>query len=169
MKTRSYAGCVLFDWGDTLMRVYPQYAGPMAGWPQVEALPYAREALEALHPNWLLALATNAADSDETEIREALARVELDTWIDRVYGFRRIGHRKPTPAFFEWILEDLDLPPSRAIMVGDDLDSDIIGALANGLGAVWNNEYNAAVRNDVRLRKIHSLKELPGAIEDITK
>src|SRR5512139_1210601 len=90
---------LLFDWGDTLMRVFPQYPGPMSAWPQVEALPYALETLSTLHPTFTLCLATNAADSDESDIRLALARVGLDPFLDRVYCFRKIGYKKPLPEF----------------------------------------------------------------------
>lgn len=167
MTTRSCAGCVLFDWGDTLMRVYPEYAGPMVRWPQVAALPFASETLQALHPDWLLGLATNAADSDEAEIRAALARVGLDSWIDRIYAYRTIRRRKPSPEFFEAVLEDLDLPRPQVIMVGDDLDNDVRGALACGLKAVWLNERSTGELQEPRLRTIHSLQELPGAIAEL--
>src|SRR5512139_810619 len=95
---------LLFDWGDTLMRVFPQYPGPMSAWPQVAAMPHALEALSILHPDYTLCLATNAADSTEAEIRLALARVALDPYLDRVYCFRKIGYKKPLPEFFNFIL-----------------------------------------------------------------
>ena len=82
-------GCILFDWGDTLMRDFREFSGPMASWPEVRALPGAGEVLSALRPHWRLALATNAADSSEAEIRDALERVDLSPLIDKVYCFRR--------------------------------------------------------------------------------
>ena len=166
MTTRCCVGCVLLDWGDTLMRVY-DYPGPMARWPHATALPYAAQALEALHPTWTLALATNAADSDESEIRAALKRVDLDAWIDRVYAFRTLRQRKPSPEFFAAVLEDLALPPAQAIMVGDDWENDIQGALANGLKAVWLNENNDRQRQGAKLRTIHSLRALPQAVREL--
>ena len=79
--------CILFDWGDTLMRVFPEYDGPMVGWPEVAAVSHAAEALEALRPGWLLAVATNAAASEEADIRAALRRAGLDRFFDRIYCF----------------------------------------------------------------------------------
>jgi len=29
---------LIFDWGDTVMRVFPEFSGPMAHWPRVEAV-----------------------------------------------------------------------------------------------------------------------------------
>jgi HAD superfamily hydrolase (TIGR01458 family) len=43
---------------------------------------------------------------------------------------------KPAPAFFEIVLADLGAPPERAAMVGDDVESDVGGALAAGLAGV---------------------------------
>jgi len=68
-------GCVLFDWGNTLMVDLPGCFGPMASWPRVEAVAHAQETLGQLRAaGWHIALATNAADSDEDQIRIALAR-----------------------------------------------------------------------------------------------
>ncbi len=35
---------ILFDWGDTVMRVLPQYHGAMKDWPKVEAIPGIQDA-----------------------------------------------------------------------------------------------------------------------------
>jgi HAD superfamily hydrolase (TIGR01509 family) len=135
-------GCILFDWGDTLMRVLPEFDGPMKDWPRVEAVPGAFETLTALHEEWILALATNAADSDEQDIRAALRRVDLDRLLDKVYCFKKIGFRKPSPEFFAYILEDLGLPPDQVIMVGDDYAADVLGAWQCGLRAAWFKQGN---------------------------
>jgi len=93
MKTK----CVLFDWGDTLMRVFPEFDAPMCAWPQVEAMPQAKETLATLAPEWLLGLATNAAESDPDEIRAALNRVHLGQWLDKVYCYKTIHDLKDLP------------------------------------------------------------------------
>jgi HAD superfamily hydrolase (TIGR01458 family) len=43
---------------------------------------------------------------------------------------------KPARAFFEQALQSAGADPAAAVMVGDDIESDIGGALAAGLGAV---------------------------------
>jgi putative hydrolase of the HAD superfamily len=158
--------CVLFDWGDTLMVDFPGCRGPMIGWPKLAALPGAAEALAALHPAWTLALATNAADSEEAEIRAALRQVDLERWLDRIYCFRRIGHPKPSAAFFEFIRRDLGLAADRVVMVGDDYDKDVQGALQSGLRAVWLNRRTDERREGDGFRSILDLRELPAVIAD---
>jgi FMN phosphatase YigB (HAD superfamily) len=82
---------VIFDWGDTVMRDFPQYAGPMVEWPRVEAVPGIADALRALSPDFRLALATNAAASGAEKARAALARVGLDTYFTYVLTARELG------------------------------------------------------------------------------
>jgi FMN phosphatase YigB (HAD superfamily) len=156
---------LLFDWGDTLMHVFPQYLGPMYTWPHVEAIPYALETLTVLHATYTICLATNASDSQESEVRLALARVGLDNYLEHIYCYRKVGVKKPHPEFFAFILEDLSLSPSQAVMIGDDYDADILGALQSGLHAVWLNPHPATHPHHPRLQLIPDLSHLPTALQ----
>jgi HAD superfamily hydrolase (TIGR01458 family) len=42
---------------------------------------------------------------------------------------------KPAPGFLEAALASMDCPPKYAVMVGDDAEADVAGALRAGLGA----------------------------------
>jgi FMN phosphatase YigB (HAD superfamily) len=160
-------GCLLFDWGDTLMRDLQEFTGPMKNWPRVEAIPGAAEMLAALQPDWILAIATNAADSDEKDIHAALQRVGLDPWIDKVYCFNKIRHKKPSLEFFQYILEDLKLGPQSVCMVGDNYEVDVLGANGCGMRAIWFNEHSQEERQAALHRSIHSLAALPEALKDL--
>jgi FMN hydrolase / 5-amino-6-(5-phospho-D-ribitylamino)uracil phosphatase len=160
MMDRHAKGCILFDWGDTLMRVFPVFTGPMKDWPRVEAVTGAAEMLSALHTDWTLAIATNAADSTEEDIRLALRRVDLDRWLDRVYCFKKIGFKKPSPEFYGYILKDMGLSAERVVMVGDDHENDVLGAVRCGLRAMWFNERDGKEDNEGMIRTIHQLSEL---------
>lgn len=157
-------GWVLFDWGDTLMRVFFEYPGPMKDWPRVEILPGALEMLALLAPDWGLALATNAADSDEADIRAALDRVGLDRLLERIYCSRRIGCSKPSADFFRSILDDLSLPPDQVIMVGDDFEADVLGANAAGIRGIWYNTRDKRSRSARLHCTVHDLAELPALL-----
>lgn len=159
--------CLLLDWGNTVMRDYPEFTGPMYRWPRVELVPAVAEALTGIRERWRVGLATNAADSLEWEIRAALRRAEIETLFDRIYCFRSIGHRKPSAEFFAAILADLDIAASEAIMVGDDFESDIRGANRAGLRAIWFNERTAEDRSGTMYRTIHDFHSLPGLLAGI--
>ncbi|HTX93198.1 MAG TPA: HAD-IIIA family hydrolase [Anaerolineales bacterium] len=162
-------GCLLFDWGDTLMRDFKEFSSPMKDWPKVEAVPGAAEMLSALHPDWTLALATNADVSDEADIRAALQRAGLDRWLEKIYCFRKIGHKKPSPEFFRYILEDLGLSPDRVVMVGDNYEADVLGANACGLKAVWFNPHTDEERKNERQRTVRRLAALPDLLPEFMK
>ena len=158
-------GCILFDWGDTLMRDFKEFNGPMKDWPRVETVPGAAETLAALHPDWILAIATNADASGDADILAALQRVNLDRWLDKVYCFKKVGHKKPSFEFYQYILDDLKLTPRSLCMVGDNFEADVLGANACGIRAIWFNEHSLEERDDDPYRTIHALAALPDALK----
>jgi putative hydrolase of the HAD superfamily len=162
---RRTKGCILFDWGDTLMRDFKEFNGPMKDWPRVEAVPGAAELLACLHTDWILAIATNADVSTEADIRSALQRVNLERWLDKIYCYKKIGHKKPSPEFFTYILNDLKLTPKQVIMVGDNYETDVLGANRSSLRAVWFNERSQEAHTEDMVRTIHQLGELPAIID----
>ena len=155
---------MLFDWGDTVMRVFPGAAGPMVGWPRVEAVPGVRRALAALRPHATLGIATNAADSDAAEIRAALRRVRLSSCFERLYCYRSLGVRKPSREYFAAVLADLGLPPERVVMVGDEWEADVEGALAAGMRAVWYDPRSRGECHHPRVRTVHEMRRLPDVL-----
>ena len=158
---RQPKGCVLFDWGDTLMRDFKEFKGPMKDWPRVEAIPGAVEILPLLHPDWLLAIATNADVSNEENIRAALKRVDLNQWLDQIYCSRTIGHNKPSLEFYQYIMNDLKLNPRTIFMVGDHYEADVLGANRVGIRAIWFNSQDKEDRKADMVRTIHRLSDLP--------
>jgi HAD superfamily hydrolase (TIGR01549 family) len=142
------------------MRVFPEFEGPMAKWPYLETLPSVKQTLSELRSDWIIGLATNAVDSEEVEIRQALAMVGIDEFIEKIYCYRKIGHRKPTFDFFEFILEDLGIEPQQVVMVGDSFEADVLGANSAGLRGVWFNHRTEEERKGNLQRTIHDLSEL---------
>lgn len=156
---------VLFDWGDTVMVDYPQYSGPMVTWPEVSAVPGADEALKALRGRYQLVLVTNAAESGQELVRQALERVGLAAYFDRIFTWHEIGVRKPDPEFFLRVLRAIDVSPEEAVMVGDSYDKDVAGARGAGLRAVWYNSGGlSALEPSSHDAVISSMDELPASV-----
>lgn len=149
------------------MRIYPEYSGRMVDWPRVSALPGAVEALAQLQPKYRLVVATNARDSDEAEIWEALQRAGLADLLERIYCFKSVGVTKPEQAFYDFILNDLSALARQTLMVGNDWEADILGAKRAGLWAIWLNETSDEIRNGPFTRTIHHLSELASVIESL--
>jgi putative hydrolase of the HAD superfamily len=106
-------------------------------------------------------LATNARDSTAVEIRIALERVGLSRYITNVFCYREVGAEKPSRAFYSRILEILDCEPQEVLMVGDDLQKDVVGAMDCGIQAILYNPTGAAVPRGIRAVK-SLLDLLPG-------
>jgi len=154
---------ILLDWGDTLMKDSPSDK-PMVEWPVVEAVAGAREVLNRLGPQAMLIVATSAAVSDESQIRAALARVGLDTYIQKIYCFKNTGLKK-SPEFYRHILDDLGATPEQTVMVGDSFENDVLAANQAGIFAVWFNPQADEKRESPQNTTIYSLTELPALLE----
>jgi putative hydrolase of the HAD superfamily len=100
----------------------------------VEALPGAREVLAELAGNHRLGLVTNGSPSaQEPKLTGAGIADAFDT---RVFA----GHDtapKPDREPFDEALSALGVEPAQAVMVGDSLASDVAGAQAVGVRAVY--------------------------------
>jgi len=148
------------------MRVFPDYKGPMVEWPHLETIPNAKETLSILRSSWIVALATNAVDSKEDEIRQALACADLNELVDKVYCYQRIGHKKSSPAFFEFVLLDLGLESKNIFMVGDNYEEDVLSANKSGMRAVWFNPRSDEKRSGNLHQTIHDLRDLHKTLND---
>ncbi len=155
---------LLFDWGGTLMERMPCYMGKGQGWSYVEGTLYAAEIVQNLSGQWLTALASNAGESDEQEIRIALDDMDLGHVFDRIYTYRLIGRPKPQAFFWNYILHDLQLPADSVVMVGDDYMADVWGANQVGIRGIWFNRWSTENHNHMMCRTIYDFRELPGQL-----
>ena len=57
-------------------------------------------------------------------------------FFDTVTDSSSVGVKKPDPKIFEHALKVGDVSPQESIMIGDNLEADIEGALATGMHAV---------------------------------
>lgn len=131
---------IIFDWGDTLMRDFPEKPGPMYTWDVVEEIPGARRLLDYLQPKYTLCVATNAGVSDTGAMRKALQRVNLDGYFSGFFSSRDLGVAKPDPEFFLRICSVMQVNPPEALMIGNDYQKDILGAARAGLHTVFFNK-----------------------------
>ncbi len=127
---------VVFDWGDTLMAVFPEYQGPMADWPQVALVPGVVEALDSLRQHYVLCVASNAGDSDAEKLGLALERVGIRGCFSHLFTSKELGFAKPQVEFYIEIARRLDCPSAVCMMVGNDYDKDIVPAKTAGFRTV---------------------------------
>lgn len=151
---------VLFDWGDTVIRDYPERTNPMVEWETVEVVEGIADVLAYLHSTGRqIVLATSAAISDEEQIRGALARGGLDHYFSRIYCFKNTQLPKGEE-FYRYILNDLALSVSDGMMVGDGFEKDVQIPNSLGMFAVWFNPRSDESRKGELHTTVHSLMEL---------
>jgi len=114
--------------------------------------------LDALRRTYRLALVSNGApDLQREKVRES----GLGTYFDSVIISGEVGVRKPQPGIFTLTLDRLDVGPETAVMVGNSLESDIVGAQQAGLRAVWLNraakECNPTIQPDAQIATLSEL------------
>ncbi len=75
-----------------------------------------------------------------------------------------VGVAKPAPAIFEHAVARLDLAPHEVLHVGDDLETDVAGALRAGLAAVWINR-DTPKGGQQPVPVVRTLAELPDLLK----
>lgn len=100
-------------------------------------LPGSREALELLHGIGIrMAVVTNGASDLQ---REKLERFGITDYFEKVIIDSEVGYSKPDIRIFQYALVQLELQPTEAWMVGDNLVWDVWGAQKAGIYSVWND------------------------------
>lgn len=132
----------------------------MVEWETVEVIEGIADVLAYLHSSGRrIVLATSAAISDESQIRGALARGGLDIYFSRIYCFKNTNLPKGE-AFYRYILSDLRIPASDALMVGDGFEKDVQIPNSLGIFAVWFNPGSGETRKSKLHITVHSMREL---------
>ncbi len=129
-------------------------------------LPGAEEAVMALHKKYRLFLASNGTASVQ---KGRLTSANLYRWFEKVFVSQEIGHNKPSKEYFDGCIAQIPgFDPSRAVMVGDSLTSDIRGGKNAGMKTVWINPGHKDCGDIKPDYEIESLRQLEALLEKET-
>jgi YjjG family noncanonical pyrimidine nucleotidase len=119
-------------------------------------IPHAIETLEYLGENYDLTIVTNGFD----EIQQLkLTSGNLHRFFKHIVTSQKAGHRKPAPGIFDYAMKINGILPQQALMIGDNLLTDIAGAHNASIDSVFFNP--ESVVHDVKVKhEIASLVEL---------
>lgn len=101
-----------------------------------QLFPGAIKLLNYLIEKYALYILTNGFQ--EVQIKK-IVNIGLDKYFKQIFTSDTIGYQKPQPAFFEFVLKQVDEAPEYCIMIGDDLDTDIMGAKRCGIKGIYFN------------------------------
>ena len=162
---------ILFDLGDTIIKE-EGVTDEQITRTKLEKVPYIDEVLQQLKGKYKLAVVTNTSTSKEERIRLALRIMGLEDYFDAVVTSVDIGHEKPEEEIYCEALKRIRVKPIDAVMVGNRIKTDVLGANKLGIISVqlkWNNRYPEEVASPLEQPDyiINSLRQLPGILLDI--
>lgn len=129
-------------------------------------LPGAQEALEVLSAKYKLYLASNGTSRVQWPRLESAG---LRKYFREIFISHDLGADKPSMEYFNASFARIpDFDPSRAMMVGDSLTSDIRGGNNAGMRTCWINPEHKKGREDIPADyEIENLSQLEALLEAI--
>ncbi len=123
--------------------------------------PNVEKTLEELKKKYQLAILTNGAPDLQ---RLKIYKVNLEHYFQAIVVSGEVGVGKPSSKIFLEVLEKLNVSPEEAVMVGDNMERDILGANQVGITSIWINHEGSnqipTIRPTYEIKKIDELMVL---------
>jgi FMN phosphatase YigB (HAD superfamily) len=112
------------------------------------------------------------ANGDSAGARNIIATCGLEDYLDVIVISEEVGIEKPDKQIFQVALNKLGVEAENAVMVGNRIDADIVGANRVGMKSVWfrwNDRYEEiiGIEDEKPDFIIKSLSELPGILSSV--
>ena len=136
--------------------------------PEADALP-TLERLQA--EGYRMGLVSNAADDPNTQ--ELVDKGGFRPFFEVILSSAAEGIRKPNPRIFQAALDRMGVQAGQAVMVGDTLGADVLGARNAGIYSIWitrradtpaNRAHAGTIRPDAT---IATLAQLPDFLQTL--
>ena len=123
----------------------------------------AYELCQSLSASHRLFVITNGVT--ETQIKR-LERSGLSEYFEAVFTSQSIGFQKPSKEYFHYVAAHIrDFSASDALVIGDSLNTDIIGGIAAGIDTCWLNKNSKPSSTEIQCTYIITkLEELHGIL-----
>ncbi len=103
------------------------------------------DVLKYLLPKYELHIITNGFE--EVQLKK-LKKSEILHFFDKVITSESVGVKKPNPVIFNHALKVANAEPKKSMMIGDNLEADILGAQQIGMQTIFFNIHNEPVNNN---------------------
>jgi len=114
------------------------------------------EVLEYLNEQYNLHIITNGFKEVQ---HSKLNQANINHYFDTITNSEMVGVKKPNPKIFEHALEKARATTQESVMIGDNYEADILGALNVGMQAICFNYHNEQLSNDIpQITKLMQLK-----------
>jgi putative hydrolase of the HAD superfamily len=128
----------------------------------------AENVLDSLNRSYKIGLICDSGMSPGRVMREVLKLYGILPYFSATVFSDELGYTKPHPCMFRTALDQLGVEPHQALHIGDLLNTDVAGAKAAGMKAVWFNRDGAKI-DDASITpnfEIGRLSEIIRIVED---
>ncbi|MFD2033341.1 YjjG family noncanonical pyrimidine nucleotidase [Belliella marina] len=123
-------------------------------------LPYTLEILDYLKPKYPMHIITNGFDESQAK---KLHTSGLRPYFDLIVTSETTGHKKPDARIFQYALDNLGINNQDVVMIGDNPNSDILGAINANIDQVYFDPHGKGIEVKPTYMIKH-LKELEGLL-----
>jgi len=113
------------------------------------------EILDYLKPKYKLHIITNGFN--EVQFKK-IQNSKLDGYFDKIITSEEVGVKKPNNKIFEYALNKANAVPEESIMIGDNWEADIQGAVKNGIQAIYFTQNGKEA--DINVKKVSHLLDI---------
>lgn len=113
------------------------------------------ETLDVLKNNYRLHIITNGPDVVQ---EKKLKNANLTRYFQTITNSEIAGVKKPHPGIFQHALTTANTKAKNSLMIGDNINADVHGALNVGMQAVWFNEFK--LENTIGVAEVQQLNQL---------
>lgn len=103
--------------------------------------------LDYLSKTYQLHIITNGFE--EAQLRK-MTNSQITSYFKTITNSEMVGVKKPNPKIFNFALEKSGAKASESIMIGDNYEADIEGALNSGLDAIFFNYHREIPRDSIK-------------------
>jgi len=112
--------------------------------------------LDYLKPKYKMHIITNGFEEVQDK---KMTKSGLSPYFEMVITSEQAGVKKPNPKIFNFALETCQAKASESIMIGDNYEADILGAINIGMDAIFCNFTNHTDDNNIKsVIKLNQIK-----------
>lgn len=113
------------------------------------------ELLNYLQPKYEMHIITNGFE--EVQLKK-MSSSNISHYFKTITNSEMAGVKKPNPLIFQHALNVANAKPNESIMIGDNYEADILGALNVGYDAIYFNYNNENI--DFKIKQVKELLEI---------
>ncbi len=119
--------------------------------------PHTHQILETLHRKYQLHIITNGFE-DVQYIK--IEKCNLGKYFTNIITSERAGFKKPDKRIFEFAMSEAGATVEESILIGDDPEADITGAMYSGMDQIWVKHPPVKESVHIPTFEVNTLKEI---------